>query len=97
MHHARLLQGSSCSRTRVYQGGRCKDHPFVRYGVALASESSNIDDVTLSLRLQARLSHSPIVAHHAPIVTVDESIREEDGSDDEEKDEDVKSSICQLL
>ena len=31
------------------------------------------------------------------VVTVDESIREEDGSDDEEKDEDVKDVICQLL
>ena len=30
-------------------------------------------------------------------VTVDESIREEDRSDDEEKDEDVKDVICQLL
>ena len=30
-------------------------------------------------------------------VTVDESIREEDGSDDEEKDEDKKDDICQLL
>ena len=32
-----------------------------------------------------------------PNVTVDESIREEDGSDDEEKDEDRKDYICQLL
>ena len=31
-----------------------------------------------------------------PVVTVDESIREEDGSDDEEKDEDEKDNICQL-
>ena len=31
-----------------------------------------------------------------PVVTVDESIREEDGSDDEEKDEDKKDDICQL-
>ena len=30
-------------------------------------------------------------------VTVDESIRKEDGSDDEEKDENVKGGICQLL
>ena len=30
-------------------------------------------------------------------VTVDESIREEDGSDDNEKDENVKDDICQLL
>ena len=30
-------------------------------------------------------------------VTVDESVREEDGSDDEEKDEDKKDDICQLL
>ena len=30
-------------------------------------------------------------------VTVDESIREEDGSDDEEKDENVEDIICQLL
>ena len=28
---------------------------------------------------------------------VDESVREEDGSDDEEKDEDKKDIICQLL
>ena len=28
---------------------------------------------------------------------VDESVREEDGSDDEEKDENVKDIICQLL
>ena len=28
---------------------------------------------------------------------VDESVREEDRSDDEEKDKDVESSICQLL
>ena len=28
---------------------------------------------------------------------VDESKREEDGSDDEEKDEDEKDNICQLL
>ena len=28
---------------------------------------------------------------------VDESVCEEDGSDDEEKDEDVKDIICQLL
>ena len=32
-----------------------------------------------------------------PNVTVDESVREEDGSDDEEKDENVKDDICQLL
>ena len=31
------------------------------------------------------------------IVTVDKSVREEDGSDDEEKDENVKDDICQLL
>ena len=31
------------------------------------------------------------------IVTVDESIREEDGSNDEEKDEGVKDVVCQLL
>ena len=30
------------------------------------------------------------------IVTVDESIREEDGSDDEEEDKDEKDDICQL-
>ena len=30
-------------------------------------------------------------------VTVDESVREEDGSDDEEKDENVEDNICQLL
>ena len=30
-------------------------------------------------------------------VTVDESVREKDRSDDEEKDEDIKGSICQLL
>ena len=28
---------------------------------------------------------------------VDESVHEEDGSDDEEKDENVKGGICQLL
>ena len=33
---------------------------------------------------------------HQP-VTVDESICEEDGSDDEEKDEDKEDYICQLL
>ena len=31
-----------------------------------------------------------------PNVTVDESVREEDGSDDEEKDEDKKNYVCQL-
>ena len=31
------------------------------------------------------------------IVTVDESVHKEDGSDDEEKDENVKDDICQLL
>ena len=31
------------------------------------------------------------------IVTVEKSICEEDGSDDEEKDENVKDDICQLL
>ena len=31
------------------------------------------------------------------IVMVDKSVREEDGSDDEEKDENVKDDICQLL
>ena len=31
------------------------------------------------------------------VVTVDKSIREEDGSDDEENDEKVKDNICQLL
>ena len=31
------------------------------------------------------------------LVTVDESIHEEDGSDDNEKDENVKDDICQLL
>ena len=30
-------------------------------------------------------------------VTVDESVREEDRSDDEEKDENVENIICQLL
>ena len=30
-------------------------------------------------------------------VTVDKSMREEDGSDDEEKDENVEDMICQLL
>ena len=32
-----------------------------------------------------------------PNVKVDESVHEEDGSDDEEKDENVKGGICQLL
>ena len=32
-----------------------------------------------------------------PNVTVDESVHEEDGSDDEEEDEDVKDVVCQLL
>ena len=32
-----------------------------------------------------------------PNVTVDESVREEDGSDDEEKDEDKENIVCQLL
>ena len=31
------------------------------------------------------------------VVKVDESVREEDGSDDEEKDENVEDIICQLL
>ena len=35
--------------------------------------------------------------HSLPIVTVDESICEEDGSDDEEKDEDKEYVVCQLL
>ena len=30
-------------------------------------------------------------------VTVDESICKEDGSDDEEKDKDIKDVVCQLL
>ena len=30
-------------------------------------------------------------------VTVDESVCKEDGSDDEEKDKDVKDVVCQLL
>ena len=32
-----------------------------------------------------------------PNVMVDKSIREEDGSDNEEKDEDIKDVVCQLL
>ena len=32
-----------------------------------------------------------------PNVTVDESVREEDGSDDEEKSKDNEDDICQLL
>ena len=32
-----------------------------------------------------------------PNVTVDKSVREEDRSDDEEKDEDIKDIVCQLL
>ena len=39
-----------------------------------------------------RRSHSGMV-----VVMVDESVHEEDGSDDEEKDENVKGGICQLL
>ena len=31
------------------------------------------------------------------LVTVDESVREEDRSDDKEKDEDKKDVVCQLL
>ena len=31
------------------------------------------------------------------VVTVDESVREDERSNDEEKDENVESSICQLL
>ena len=31
------------------------------------------------------------------VVTVDESVRESERSNDEEKDENVKGSICQLL
>ena len=30
-------------------------------------------------------------------VTVDESVREEERSNDEEKDENIKGSVCQLL
>ena len=30
-------------------------------------------------------------------VTVDESVRKEERSDDEEKDEDIKDVVCQLL
>ena len=33
----------------------------------------------------------------AVTVTVDESVREDEGSNDEEKDKNVESSICQLL
>ena len=32
-----------------------------------------------------------------PTVTVDESVLKKDGSDDEEKGEDIENSICQLL
>ena len=32
-----------------------------------------------------------------PNVMVDESVCEEDGSDNEEKDEDIKDVVCQLL
>ena len=34
---------------------------------------------------------------HQSSVTVDESVREDERSNDEEKDEDIESSICQLL
>ena len=37
-------------------------------------------------------SQSPML-----VVTVDESIREDERSDDEEEDKDVKENICQLL
>ena len=40
----------------------------------------------------------PLEQDHAHIpVTGDESVREEDRSDDEEKDENVEKYICQLL
>ena len=38
---------------------------------------------------------SPSLRTHG--VMVDESVHEEDGSDDEEKDEDIKNIVCQLL
>ena len=38
-----------------------------------------------------------LVCHCIVHVTVDESIREEDGSDDEENNEDIKEYVCQLL
>ena len=41
-------------------------------------------------------SHGYIEIVQALAVTVDKSIREEDGSDDEEKDEDKEDDICQL-
>ena len=38
---------------------------------------------------------SPSLQTHG--VMVDESVHEEDGSDNEEKDEDIKNIVCQLL
>ena len=43
-----------------------------------------------------RWAHNGHKDGHAT-VTVDESIREEDGSDDEENNEDKKDVVCQLL
>ena len=51
-----------------------------------------------SLRGAEVPTHLAYVEWFSPIpVMVDESIREEDGSDDEEKDEDKEDKICQLL
>ena len=36
-------------------------------------------------------------SRYVDIVTVDESVREDERSNDEEKDENVKGDICQLL
>ena len=38
---------------------------------------------------------SPSLRTHG--VTVDKSVHKEDGSDNEEKDEDIKNIVCQLL
>ena len=39
----------------------------------------------------------PNMSAKASRVMVDESIHEEDGSDDDEKEENIKDDICQLL
>ena len=39
----------------------------------------------------------PMIGMRTMAITVDESVHEEERSDDEEKDENVKDNICQLL
>ena len=74
-----------------------KDH-LVTLEITHASSAVNKDILpVIALRGNNAITTTPTSSILMTIVMVDESVREEDGSNDEEKDEDIESIVCQLL